>query len=109
MNSFQLSIQKWIELHTHCFSAKFTLGSLPSIVLNLPRRFKQERGKCEPIVVFIFLEIGIGDQEGSVQQRRAFVTMLSQISSEARLNGAVLSAALKSLILDGAGCSDGVW
>jgi hypothetical protein len=90
MDSFQLSAQKWIELLINnregkitytllqTSVAKFTLGSFPSIVSNILRRFKHECGKREPIVS---LEIGTGDQEGSVQQRlgHAFATMLSQI------------------------------
>jgi hypothetical protein len=61
------------EVSTHRFSPKSTISSFPPIAPNLLCRLRHERGKRELIVVFIFPEISIGDQEESVQQRRVFL------------------------------------
>jgi hypothetical protein len=81
MYSSQLPTQELIstqigtesEVSTHRFSPKFTISILPPIASNLPCRLRHERRKRKPIVVFVFLEINIGDQEESVQQRRVFL------------------------------------
>ena len=58
--------------NTHRFGSKFNISRLPPIASNLPCGLRYEREKHEPVVVLVFLEIGIGDEEEFVEQGHVF-------------------------------------
>lgn len=58
---------------THRFSTEFTISSCPPIARNLPRRLRHKCRECEPVVIFILLEVGVGDKKELVEARRIFL------------------------------------